>query len=405
MKSILAITSLALLSLAHLAIAGEGDDVDPRASAWDRSVALETKGDLAGAEQIMVRGWGEQPDNYWVRLRLAYLALLQQRNGEARSRYQSLRGSPEAEGDKDIARGMASAIAGGGWILAGKGSVTDARAAFSEALALDPKNQSARVGLDKIPALPIAEPEVWTGVVGQSFGRKNSEGFALYGHVPVRLSDRLSLRVAGRYILFPQMSGGFSRMRGNANWGVNEQYLGLAYLGRSLGLDLLLIRADQSGDPSILGSAGRLRLGNKWGFLTEMAVLHASNLATNAQARPMLFAYLGTHLGLQAGARLTLDDRGNAASASVGASVLIAPVAIYLQGHVGEERWAVGLAGPSVLSFDATSSYGGSVTLIWDVSRRLRLALQAESERLWKDGAPGVYWSASGGVQVPIGSR
>jgi tetratricopeptide (TPR) repeat protein len=400
MKSIFAITSLMLLSLARLAIAAEGEDGDPRESAWDRSVALETKGDLAGAEQIMVQGWGEHPDNYWVRLRLAYLALLQQRYGEARSGYQSLRERSESEGDQDIVRGMASAIAGGGWVMTGQGSVTDARAAFREALALDPKNQSAALGLDKVSALPIAEPEVWVGAVGQSSGPSQYQGWALYGHVPVRLSDVLVLRVAGRYI-FSQPSGGSGRGGGKASWSVNEQYLGLAYLGRRLGADLVAVRTDSSGAPAIWGGAGRLRLGSKWGFLTELSVLHAANVATNTQARPMLFAYLGTHLGLQAGARLTFDDRGNAASASLGASVLLAPLAIYLQGHAGQERWAVGLAGPSVLSFNATTSYGGGVTLTWDVSRKVRLALQTEVERLRQ----GVYWNASGGVQIPIGSR
>ena len=412
MRGILTLRTRALvpaaLLLARLAAAAEGEDSDPRAGAWDRSVALETKGELAAAEREMVREWGEQSDSYWVGLRRAYLALLQQRYQEARSRYRSLRERPEAEGDQDVVRGLASATAGCGWTLAAQGSVTDARAAFREALLLDPNNESAKLGLDQVPTLPIVEPEVWSGLVTQALGMNHYQGWVLYGHVPVRLTDLLVLRVAGRYVSFSESSRGSPWAfgpSGKATWSLNEQYLGLAYPARSLGGDLVVARADSSLGPAILGAAGRLRLGSTWGFLIEGAVLHARNVAANAQVRPMLFAYLGKYLGLQAGTRLTFDDRGNGASASAGASILVAPVAIHLQGHAGRERWAVGLAGPSVLSFNVTTSYGGGVTLIWDVIRELRLAVQAEGERLQQEGARGVYGSFSGGIQVPLGAR
>ena len=50
---------------------------EERAGAWDRSVEREIAGELSEAENIMTRAWGRSSDNYWVALRLAYLALLQ----------------------------------------------------------------------------------------------------------------------------------------------------------------------------------------------------------------------------------------------------------------------------------------------------------------------------------------
>jgi tetratricopeptide (TPR) repeat protein len=401
-----ATTGMALaIFLARLA-AAEG--ADSRADVWDQSVVLETQGDLAGAERLMVRQWGEHPDNYWAGLRLAYLALLQEHYEEARQRYQSLRDRPEAEGDSDVVRGQASAIAGMGWDLAKLGGVADARSAFRLALAIDSANASAKLGLKTIPALPVAVPEIWTGMTGQSLGSSQYLGWVAYAQLPVRLGDSFVLRAAGRYVS-AWASSGRSRWafsdQGPASWTLNEQYLSLARDSRLLGFELVAVRSDTSVSRAILGGAGRARVGSTAGVFLEGAVLHASGVTTNTQVRPMAFVWLGQYLGLQAGARLTWDDRGNSVSASAGASVFLDSLALHLQGHAGNERWAFGFVGPSLMSFASAASYGGSATLIWSATSNLRLALQGEGERLHQEGATGAYWSISGGVQLALGAK
>jgi hypothetical protein len=355
-----------------------------------------------------VQGWGEQPDNYWVGLRLAYLALLQERYPEARARYQSLRELPEAEGDRDVVRGHASAIAGMGWGFVKQGATADARAAFRQALSIDPANPSAQLGLKTIPSLPVAIPEFWTGMTGQTLGTSGTLGWAAYANLPVRLGDLLVLRVAGRYVKAWPSSGRSRWALSNqeaSGWTLNEEYLGLAHDSRSLGFELIGARSDTSVSQAILGGAGRLRVGSTVGVTVESAILSASGVATNIQARPMVFTWLGQHVGLQAGARLTWDDRGHSVSVSSGASAVFESLGFHLLGHVGDERWAFGFAGPSVMSFTSPASYGGSATLIWSATKNLRLALQGEGERLHQETATGVYWSVSGGIQFALGNR
>jgi hypothetical protein len=87
MRAWIVLLGLAVLMLGTRTAAAE----EGSGSVWDRSVALEARGDLAEAERLMLREYGEHPDNYWAGLRLAYLALLQERYQEARSRYLALR--------------------------------------------------------------------------------------------------------------------------------------------------------------------------------------------------------------------------------------------------------------------------------------------------------------------------
>jgi hypothetical protein len=405
MRTGLPIAVVVILLASH---AWASDEPDPRAGAWDSSVAQQLAGDLAGAEQTMIRGWGAQPDNYWVSLRLAYLALLQARPDEARTRYQALRERPEAAGDQDVPRGLASAIAAHGWALAKQAATTDARAGFRQALAIDPENPSAKLGLQTIPSLPIAVPELWLGLTGQSLGQNHYAGWASYAQLPVRLSDRLVLRVAGRYVPFwesSSLSPWALADRGQAAWTLNEQYLAVSYDSRLLGLEGVAARADTNISSAIMGGGARLRLGSSVGAFLETAVLHARRNPTNSQLRPMAFIWLGQHVGLQAGVRLTIDKRSTLVSANTGASFLFRPVTIHLQGHLGKERWAFGFAGPSVLSLTSAASYGGSVTLVRSLTKDLRLALQFEGESLGQGRATGAYWSISTGIQLGLGAR
>jgi len=365
---------LGVLVLLSAGAASAGGDEDARAGAWDRSVSLQVGGDLAGAEAIMVRGWGSAPENYWVSLRLAYLALVQGRAEEAAARYQALRARPEAEDDPDVVRGHASAI--------------------------------AAVGQGGAAAAPVASPEAWAGYFEQSLGTSRHRGWLLYGSLPVRVGDLFVARLAGRYLSAARASGrspwGFGN-QGPAPWTLDEQFLTFAREQTFLGGEVVGLRSGTTGRAAIWGGAGRLRVGSAWGGVLEAAYLWASGVATNLQARPALFYWPWPELGLQAGARLTKDERGSSASAGAGLSLLLRPLALHLRGHLGVERWAFDFAGPSLASFDTETSYGGSALVQWSAGKRLVLSVLGESERLRDAGALGSYWSISAGLQYLLG--
>jgi hypothetical protein len=399
---------LGLLLLLLAGVASAGEDEELRAGAWEKSVSLQAAGDLVGAEALMIRAFGSAPDSYWAALRLAYLALLQGRAEEAAARYQTLRERPEAEGDTDVVRGHASALAAVGWQLAERGAAAAAREHFHRALAIDPTNQSAAAGLGGAAAAPVASPEAWTGYFEQSLGTYRYRGFALYGSLPVRVSDLFVARVAGRYLSAARAGSRSPWAFGNQGarpWTLNEQYLGLARERPLLGGELVGLRSGTTGRAAIWGGAGRLRVGSVWGGVLEAAYMHARGVATNLQARPALFYWPWPQLGVQAGARLTKDDRGNSASASAGLSLLLAPVALHVRGHLGLERWAFAFEGPSLASFDAETTYGGSAMVQWSASKRLRLAVLAEGERLREAGALGAFWCISAGLQYLFGGE
>jgi len=376
-------------------------------SAWDRSVALERRGDLAAAERVMVQQYGPTPENYWVSLRLAYLALLQERYQEAVSRYQALRARSEAEGDADLPRGLASALAGRGWKSFKQDDVTQARADFHRALELDPANKSAQQGLRAVSDLPWVSPEVWSGATGHSLGRDQWTGWASYAQLSLSFSHLLTVRAAGRFVHYWDTGRRSPWALSNSrlsSYDLDEEFLGIAHEAPWWGGELLAVRSDTSETNAILGGAGRLRLGKTWGATMEGAVLSTKGGPGNLQVRPMAFLWIGKTLGMQAGARLTWDDRGNGVSANAGFSVIVDTFTILIEGHVGDELWSFGVAGPSLMSFEAKTTYGGCGTILWSLGKKWRLALQGEGERLRQEGANGAYWSFSAGVQFGLGA-
>ncbi len=377
-------------------------------SAWDRSVALEVAGQLVEAERVMVQQYGDHPENYWAGLRLAYLALLQERYEDARTRYQGLRQRPEAEGDSDVVRGLASATAGVGWERVRQGEAGQARVQFQKALEIDPANQSAAKGLATLASRPWIFPEVWSGVAGNSLAREQWTGWASYAQLALAFSDLLTVRASGRFVSYwntgKRSRWAFSK-RKPSSWTLDEEFLGVAHESRWWGAELVGARSDTSASNAILGGAGRLRLGSTWGASVQGAALSAKDGPTNFQARPMAFLWLGKHVGLQAGARLTWDDRGHGASVNAGLSLLFQSFSFLMEGHLGDEYWSFGFAGPSIMSFEAKTTYGACATVLWSLNESVRLALQGEGERLHQDSATGVYWSASAGVQLSLGAQ
>jgi tetratricopeptide (TPR) repeat protein len=397
-----------LVLMAATAGAGAATGASARASGvggpWERSVELEKEGDVRGAEAALMAAWGKKPDNFYAQLRLAYLALISERAGTAVARYRRARRFPEAKDDEDVVAGYAAALALKGWQRADAGRLREARVLWQKALTIDPEQADAGVGL-RVTDWPIVEPEAWGAVVGQSFGSGRYQGLVAFGQIPWRVLDVFTLRAAARHIAWRQISAvspWAAPGQSAARWTVDEIYGGAGY-------DTTLVTAEALGfavwSPvmaTISGAGLRLRVGRRWGALADVATLRMGYRWANQQARSALFLAVGDHLVLHAGGRLTREEGGSWLSGVAGALLLGGPFMAYAQGHVGPEHWAANLGSPSILSIVPRTRRGAALTLSWDAMRALRFAGQAEVCSLTTDGATGLFWSLSLGVQLRV---
>lgn len=397
---------LCAVALLHSGVvhADEAAPLGPAERPWDRSVQLESEGDLRGAEAVMVAAWGKRPDNFYAQLRLAYLALLAKRADAAVARYARARRFPEAPSDTDVDAGYAAALALKGWQLANTGRASEAKAYWQQALAIQPEQADAKAGLE-FGAAAITEPELWGALVGESFGSGRYHGAVVFAQVPWRFLDKLTVRVAARHLTWQQISAptpwapsGSS----SARWAVNEIYVGAGYDTPLVSAEALGLALASSGSATISGAGVNLRVGRQWGATTETTALHSEEGWTNEQAQALAFLLPEPRVTLHAGARLTHEPGHNWASGVAGVSLWAGPFALYLQGHVGTEHWAANLATPSILSIAPRTRAGGTITLFWNVTRMLRVAGQAEADTLASEGATGWFWSACLGLQVRV---
>jgi hypothetical protein len=371
---------------------------------WDHSVELEQAGDLPGAEAVLVAAWGKKPDNYYAQLRLAYLALVRNRANAAVARYQRARRFPEAKGDADLTAGYAAALTLKGWQLADTGQASSARVYFRRALALAPAQPDAVAGLASTD-LPATEPEVWGAVVGQSFGAGRYQGWAAFAQLPWRFFDGLTLRVAARHIGWQQataVSPWAFPGQARASFSVNEFYGGAGYGTTLVMAEALGCVVTTTGSFALAGGGLRLRAGRRWGAFADLAALRAEGRFANAQIRPAAFLVVGTHLTLYAGARYTREATGQWTSGALGGALRVGSLAAYLQGQLGTEHWAANLQSPSILSITPRTRQGANLAILYDITRAWRVAGQAEAYALAAEGATGIFWSVSLGLQLRI---
>lgn len=395
---------LALLLLPGVARAETASVASSVAKPWEQSVQLEKTGDLRGAEAVMVAAWGKKPDNFYAQLRLAYLALITKRANAAVARYARARTFPEAEGDADATAGYAAALALKGWKLAATGRSNEAREHWLAALAIKPDQPDALAGLNTVAA-PITEPEVWGAMVGQSFGSGRYQGLAVFAQLPWRFFDRLTLRAAARHIEWQQVSSPSPwaiASQPSASWTVNEIYGGAGYDTTAVTAEALGFAITSAGMSTISGIGTRLRVGQRWGASADIVALRTDGHWVNEQIRPVAFLVINPRFMLHAGAKLTHEESANWVSGVAGVSLLARPLAVYLQGQLGTTHWDANLTSPSVLSILPRTQGGGNITILWDATRKLRVAGQAEAYTLEAAGATGVFWSVSLGLQMRI---
>lgn len=373
MTRLLALCVLSCLSAPALGHEGE----ERRDTAWTRSVASEIAGDLPRAEAILIEAWGDEGGNYFVRLRLAYLALLQRRFSQAEARYAALQGTEEGAADPDVAAGL-----------------RDARAGLAP-----PDNAGAE-------SSARAVPEVWGAMVGQTLGSTRYWGGGVFAHVPVRVTPELRLHVAGRYVRY-QRQGSGSRWAfgesGARQLGLGDVFVGADYQRATWGMDAVAVYETISTGNSLTGGGARGRLGRDLGILVDGVVLATSGASFNWQVAPQAFFWPLPSVGLRAGARVTYDG-ASATSVLAGASAFLFGHALHVDGHLGSERAALNPVSFSLLNLSGDATLGGTVTLVLGLGAGLRLLAQGQGERLENDGAEGAFWSASIGIDMALGS-
>ncbi|MCC6523992.1 MAG: hypothetical protein IT373_15135, partial [Polyangiaceae bacterium] len=204
-----------------------------RSSAWDRSVALEQAGDVAGARDALELAWTAEPESYEVALRTGWLSLRLDEVERAVARYERARSLPGAGPDAE--RGLAAAHTRAGYQDLAAGARAEARAHFDAALALDPEAPDATAGRALAPSERIA-PELWASFVGWSLGRSRAYGGGVFVALPLELADDARLRAAYRHLELSATEPGSGAGAGRGAAGrlrltQDEAYLGAGYSG------------------------------------------------------------------------------------------------------------------------------------------------------------------------------
>lgn len=399
---------------ASVAVAQE-DPYALRAGAWDRSLELERAGEVAAARDLLMRAWGPDSDSYEVMVRLAYLENKLGHTGTSLSLYRRAKSMPGA--DRDASNGLAWALTDEGYSRLNSGDRGGARDSFEEAIALDSSATQAREGLELLGPESRVDPEIWAAYVNQSVEPDRFQGWALFAHVPWRLSDHVKLRLAGRYIETyqdtftgppapppppPPAGGAMGSGRQGASSSKTtdrqgELYASLEWSARYVAIEGMGLAIVRKGEGLVPGEAASLRLGGQAGLLVQQA-LFARKLGTGWQALPQLYWWPTPSFGMAAGARYTHDPRGSDVSAVAGLSLVGNGAALYLQGHAGTERWPMSIETPAVLALDSDLTLGLTATTTFRLGDSLQLGLQGQWERVKVPAYEGSYFSASTGL-------
>jgi hypothetical protein len=374
-----------------------------RAGAWDRSVALERTGELAQARELLLRAWGAGSPSYEVTLRIAWLSLRLTLADAAVGTYARARGLRGA--GPEATEGLASSLSLRGYQSLDDHDRAAARADWQQALYFDPSQADAEHGLDLARELRF-DPELWAAFVGLKAGGQSSYGGAVLLDLPLQIKDWLGVRAAYRHVeASASAAAGQSSGRGSGKgssrtrFGQDEGYAAVGLGTWWLWIEAMGLVVDPSTEPVAGGEAARLRVGEDYGAQLEQAVV-ARDRGVSGQLSPTAFVWPIHELGLSAGARITLDDVGQDASALAGVSIVVEPVELHLSGHFGVERWPVSMAVPIVLTLDEELTVGGSLAGLFMVSKEWSLGVSGSIERIVPaEGQAGVYGSAGLGLR------
>ncbi|MBN1606226.1 MAG: hypothetical protein JW940_06310 [Polyangiaceae bacterium] len=375
-------------------VALSGAQASLRTPAWDRSIAHEKRGRLSEARRALVDAWGEQPDSYDASLRVAWLTL---RLGDASRAVVLYERARHLQGaGPDATEGLVAALLAVGDHRIADKDIEGARAAWRRTLELDPNNEPARRGLATIPEDYLI-PELWIAYLAESTGSFKSFGGVVFAHVPLVLG-RWRFRVAYRHERLWVREGSPLRFPGDPlRYVQHDAYAGAGYAAGPFSADVLGLAVLPSSEQAVLGQSTTLRVGRRYGCWFDQALLQRER-GTSLQLAPRAFVWPWAELAVSAGARLTWDDQGRAASALASATYATPRLWLDLSGSAGLERWPVVPSVPEVLTYAEDIVYSGRLTAIVSLSPQWAVGVQAELAGLDVEGFRGGALSAALGL-------
>lgn len=375
-----ALLALALLCSARSIVAQDGPPVRlPGAAtgtAWEQSLALEGRGDFAGAKQLLIDAFGRSPATYDVAVRLAWLTLRQNNGAEAAELYRRARTMPGSL--PEATTGLGLALTALGYNRLERGALGDARNAWSEALSIDASNAEARNGMALLGGPAGVSAEAWFAAISATSA--SSKANVYYAQIPVRLDNESALRVALRSVSAPTFTG-----TSGAFAAQTEFY---AALSREIGISTTeLIGFGFSGSGrSNSGAALSTRIGGNLGVAATVSMI-ARTGATNLQVAPSIFAWLSPHVAVSGGARITSDSSFSAVSPTASITLRYDQLTVDVAGHFGKELWAFTPAGPTILSFLDQTTGGVTGTVSRQFGHGITLYGQLQFEQTAANGS------------------
>lgn len=128
------------------------------------------------------------------------------------------------------------------------------------------------------------------------------------------------------------------------------------------------------------GAAVGVRVGGRVGATVTGSVIQTTSGA-NLQIAPVAYRWVKPSLRLSVGTRVTSDSALTGVSGMLGASWHGRQADVDVRMHAGTERWALDLAGPTILSFLNQTSGGGIVTASVPFETGATISVQAQMER------------------------
>ena len=345
-----------------------------KATPWDSSLTLEASGKFDQARAVLVLAFGAHPSTYDVAVRLAWLSLRQHRALEAVQAYREARALPYA--GFEATQGLASALVMSGYQALDRGNLGVARRTWREALAADRDVIGAHEGLALVGPSAGAAPEIWFGQLKASTDSSSAQ--AVYLALPYRVNDATSVRAAFRDISSAHAATGTTGI-----FGSQREFYGSITMERGISATEVMALALSNSAETISGVAASTRLGGKSGVTFTVSALHQTR-GWNTQFTPSAFTWLGSAVALWGGVRITKDSTFSATSPLAGMTLRAGHFELDGQVHLGKERLAFGMAGPTVMSFVASTSHGEMLTGSLALGRNRAVVLfgQWQAERL-----------------------
>jgi hypothetical protein len=356
------------------------------ATAWEQSLALENRGDFAGAKQLLIEAFGASPATYEVAVRLAWLTLRQNKGAEATELYRRARTMPGSL--PEATTGLGLALTALGYNRLERGALGEARNAWSEALSIDASNDGAHTGVALLGGPPGVSAEGWYANIRATANASQAQVY--YLQIPVRLDNESAIRFAVRSVTSPTFTG--------SSGAFAEQTEFYGAVSREIGISTteLIGFGFTSTGRSNSGVAVSTRIGGNYGVAATASMI-ARTGGNNLQIAPSAFAWLTPNIAIGGGVRITSDSSFSAVSPTASLTVRYDRFTVDLAGHFGKEQWAFSPAGPTILSFLDQTTGGLTGTASRELGHGITVYGQLQFEQTASSGS---FQSVGLGVRI-----